>query len=1244
MKRKIFLVIVSLLSAVMLFGCSKSLALAPYEGNYENEQKLVVDDFITLDGELNEDIWVNSKNGVDIPGAVKDAETKQPVDPKYGDRAARVYSYVGEKAIYFAAEVQDKNLYFNENRAQGQNSTVEIYFSDISIGALNGDCWSFRATPTGKDGDEAVLAILYNMHRYKHFENGWVQTWRAIEVEGKSAAAVKVNGKVKNSADDTEYTTDGNEGYTVEMAVSIDLLTKNKDAVQYTAAFCQSRGFDKDTEKRIGNSIIPGTSFNDPSKWIVATNDAVYSVNERNAYLETRVVPDEGVTIDGAFDEDIWKDTVPRAYSTPLTRSATDSEPLVYSVRAATTDNGVYIGVESNDREVYFHEGLREQFSTGAEIGITANKATMIDDKYTVQYRINANGDNYRLRGKMSDGKTAFSYNMGVYFPAKSAARVLGEGINTGKSDGWAAEIYIPWTSFNGEVNVRDSIAINLGGYRASKNGQSKSFVSPVDILVYSYGGPRMNPQTRWFTFKDGKPDYDGFSLPSVTLDKNDLVNGVYSTTIKASYIADVVTANGYDEIFPSAVGGAFDFGGTKGIVAADNGDGTYTLKMTSAAANEFTEGKSIGFVSGDKSSKFTISVDNDFALDGIKNEPAYAQLKPITTTQTDVSGATATAESIIALRDNCIHLCSVISDAAFTAKGNTLPLGLELNISLDEKFSYENSYRVSLYSNENGGRVYRYNELTLGNTQPWRVDYTQTDDIEKVVVDNNDGTYTIEARIPYSAIGVSEKPERIFVSPCTSFVVDSSKNTVKSMLLDWSAESVAVNLGAYQTFDESGFAPRKMELSNINKDKVEFVNIVRGQGVVEDKYTGIFNLSLFDGSRLPVTDAQFGEYTQYITSVGDGKYAYAIPTSMLKAERTTVPVTSQSSALSSSVTLRMLTAAEMIVSADGLNLFTTDKNGDNYEFYAKVTADAEGLIPLLGVKFNGVTATDYGNGKYLLSIPASKFANTSAATILATFEGEKTLVRSFAINYTPWTQEQLGKVKSYIDFNGDITDAKGNTVTENGSVEFVDRLGNGDAVKLVNKTQTVKIAQGLGTGDFSISFDFKINAADAHNTSARYELFDSGLANDGTNDKNPEAFQISVRSDWGSLGLRIQAGLNPDEDKQDYSEYGFKELDEIMLPGKWHTLTLLVDRNAEGSTETDERVTLTLYLNGELIATNILKHVVPGTVFGGDELNLGGGNYGTLNKSLEMDNFLLYDGLLSPLQVYDIAVSTKSI
>jgi hypothetical protein len=166
------------------------------------------------------------------------------------------------------------------------------------------------------------------------------------------------------------------------------------------------------------------------------------------------------------------------------------------------------------------------------------------------------------------------------------------------------------------------------------------------------------------------------------------------------------------------------------------------------------------------------------------------------------------------------------------------------------------------------------------------------------------------------------------------------------------------------------------------------------------------------------------------------------------------------------------------------------------------------------------------------------------------------------------------------------------------------------------------------------MSFDFFVNSAHASNTDARYELVNSGA----NVDDGADTVQISVRSNWGSLGLRIQLGENVDA-----GNFAFKELDGIMKLDAWNTFTLIVDRNATSVSSGNETVKVHLYLNGELVKTNTITKIAYGQVLGNGVIRLGGGTqYTDTSKTLKMDNFLLCDGILTEQQITDIALSTK--
>lgn len=266
MKKKIICALAAIL-LISLTACgsrptAEDFAFTPYT-DFTGAQikELSLDAGITLDGVLDEKIWtVNTP--MKLKGTTKDQSTNDKINTKvYGNRSAEVYTYIGEKNVYFAFDVKDKNLYYNAHGEQGQSTCVEIYFTNAGNTKLNKDCYSIRVNPTGKDGDGGADAQIY-------VPNGDKNDWRLSTEAGVYAAAVKVDGKVCNDPNDTS-STKNNKGYVVEIAVSKSLIGKNVQEIRYTAAFVQDKGFSK---TRFGNSFISGTSYNNPKAWIVAKN------------------------------------------------------------------------------------------------------------------------------------------------------------------------------------------------------------------------------------------------------------------------------------------------------------------------------------------------------------------------------------------------------------------------------------------------------------------------------------------------------------------------------------------------------------------------------------------------------------------------------------------------------------------------------------------------------------------------------------------------------------------------------------------------------------------------------------------------------------------------------------------------------------------------------------------------------------------------------------------------------------
>lgn len=241
---------------------AKDFAFALYEGftGAPNAQELSLDAGITLDGVLDENIWTVNKP-MKLRGVTKDQTTNQNINTNvYGARSAEVYTYIGEKNVYFAFDVKDKNLYYNSHGEQALSTCVEIYFTNGSNTQMGKGCYSIRVNPTGKEGSSAANAQIY-------VSNGDKNDWRLSSEQGVYAVAVRVDGTVCNDPNDSSYSTKKNKGYVVEIAVAKSLIGKNVQEIRYTAAFVQDKGF---SATRLGNSFISGTSYNNPKAWITA--------------------------------------------------------------------------------------------------------------------------------------------------------------------------------------------------------------------------------------------------------------------------------------------------------------------------------------------------------------------------------------------------------------------------------------------------------------------------------------------------------------------------------------------------------------------------------------------------------------------------------------------------------------------------------------------------------------------------------------------------------------------------------------------------------------------------------------------------------------------------------------------------------------------------------------------------------------------------------------------------------------
>ena len=218
---------------------------------------------IKLDGILDEEIWTESKNKIVINGAKTDSTTKEEIDVAvYGERKATVYTYIGDKYVYFAFEVFDKNLFYHASKPQGRSTAVEIYLCAANQVGLTEGCYSIRINPIA-DGNFRIGTYV---------PNAAGNEWSSASYLDKIRVAVNVLGEVQSSAPDSSFDRNQNTGYIIEVAIEKSLIGNNADSLKFTAAFVQMKEYD---QTRMANSFIDGTHYTTVSSWKVITNDGV---------------------------------------------------------------------------------------------------------------------------------------------------------------------------------------------------------------------------------------------------------------------------------------------------------------------------------------------------------------------------------------------------------------------------------------------------------------------------------------------------------------------------------------------------------------------------------------------------------------------------------------------------------------------------------------------------------------------------------------------------------------------------------------------------------------------------------------------------------------------------------------------------------------------------------------------------------------------------------------------------------
>ena len=166
-----------------------------------------------------------------------------------------------------------------------------------------------------------------------------------------------------------------------------------------------------------------------------------YDYSQEAAFGE---VPDENVRIDGVLDEDLWKNLNYMRHTDPA------REGVTINVTTHFSEKGLYIGAYSNDKKIYWNGKNYYHWNTHFFFRIASGNTTSYSQN---------------VREILIDANNVFPGSTRVN--AKSA--VLGEGVNTGQSDGLSVEMFLTW----------DAIGIKL-----ATDGEGNAIL-PENIKLY---------------------------------------------------------------------------------------------------------------------------------------------------------------------------------------------------------------------------------------------------------------------------------------------------------------------------------------------------------------------------------------------------------------------------------------------------------------------------------------------------------------------------------------------------------------------------------------------------------------------------------------------------------------------------------------------------------------------------------------------------------------------------------------
>ena len=750
-------------------------------------------------------------------------------------------------------------------------------------------------------------------------------------------------------------------------------------------------------------------------------------------------------------------------------------------------ENGVYIGLDSDAKEVWYNAERATKYNTGAEVFISALGNTVLSSDTAIQFRFAVGGNSLRYR---ANPNAVYPYTSS-YVPAKIAGSVKNGGefnkaVDTENGyngvDGWQGEIFVPWSAFGAttpeqksQIAVYNNLYLSKGDAAYNNDTEARadgwSYLAPAEQKVWGNGSAEVNPQKSFFRFtKNDGFVFCGVEVPDAVMLKN--ADGTFTATLSPRYI-DAVTSSAFTTETKEIVGGTFGVPGVPEITAdafTQNEDGSFTMTVSEDAAKKLIGGKQAVFMTDDIEACFNIEyIDIDSSRFDAGRVKAYINFNGgidniIGDGTTFVGRGTpelvkyGTGSAINGyyaanMKKGSVKLNETVGTGSFT---------MSAMVNGDDIKNYIKSETVGGYAfvifgtgnvDGNNGFSLRVRKDTL------QVKFLGQRNQHDAVLMNVSGwqrwTFLVDretaGKLTYTLYLDNNKVIEKTISLASDVSLDvEGYNTIgigaPGCNLDgdgtgggYTDKSIGLDEYVYMagTFD---FKDMLDMIAWANEANAKYAfstdNVVFDfNDVTESGYAQQLRVVAYpeDGSAsVNVTDVTFGaEIADYITRAeGADYFTLSIPADKADEFRDGVRATYTYKGVTRTFTVRYIALEKLYLDVTEISVWKKNKVGDNYVFTVRVYGDSAHTIAVEGVTFdrwNSSVTYDSASKTYAFSAPASDVENmTSAVTVTASKGDAETAEFEFEYKYLTAAEiaDIANNAEAYIDFdNGKVID-----------------------------------------------------------------------------------------------------------------------------------------------------------------------------------------------------------------------------